>query len=178
MRLPMLASVCLVALLAGTAWAQDPPTRSRADAADQTGYMDTQDTPTAPVADPAPSTSKGAKMDVPAMVGRTVYDRDGKIGRVEDVVLDTQTGQIREFVVGLDNNAEAARKMVAVDVEEVAVRPDLGIRLLSLTRADVVGMPDFSADGSAVSLQKRTGAPATGSETSENRVPTEPERKP
>ena len=174
------AVASLAALLTSGVSAQDTAAQSQPNSSGQapSAQAETQDATTTPMAAPAPSASMGMEMDARSLVGNTVYGRDEQvIGKVEDVVLDPQTNTIRQLVIGPYNGSGIGRKMVVVEMEEIQVRPEQGIRLSGLTRDDVAAMPDVNPDNSAVSLGKPTERSATGTEPTAT-SPTEPGRKP
>ncbi|HYG88946.1 MAG TPA: PRC-barrel domain-containing protein [Azospirillum sp.] len=173
MHLRIFAATSLVAILAGGAWAQDAGTPAQPVPPQQTapGQMDTQGTPATPAAKPAPSAASGTEVSAEEMIGRSVYGKDNQeIGSVTDIVVDPQTKQIRKLVVGSGGFLGIGKKTVALEMDQVEIRPEQGLYASNLTREEIKGMPEFKVDESTVSLRKPppptqgpAGAPGTGS---------------
>ena len=157
MRLSMIGTVSLAALIAGSAWAQG-------DAASPATPPST--TPAAESAAPAtPASREGVSAD--DMMGRTVYgDGDEKLGSVSDVIIDPDSKQVKKVVIGTGGFLGIGQKTVAIEVERVEVRPEEGIRISGLTQEAIRDMPEYDADASTVSLDRPAStnpAPGAGS---------------
>jgi len=87
MRLHLISVASVVALLAGSAWAQETSTQ-------QPSYQTPPAAREAPMTPPAnkaasPAPSAGAEVSTENMIGRDVYgDNDQDLGEVSDVILD------------------------------------------------------------------------------------------
>src|SRR3546814_10345473 len=98
------------------------------------------------------------------MVGRNVIGADGQpLGKVADVVVDPETGQMSRLVIESGGFLGIGAKTVAVDLAEADIRPEEGIFLSSMTQADIETMPEFRAEEETKSLDAPPeAAPAAG----------------
>ena len=147
MRLHLISVASAVALLAGSAWAQGTNTQQPAS-----------QTPPANQA-ASPARSAGAEVSTEDMIGRDVYgNNDQDLGEVSDVILDPETKQIRKLVVGTGGFLGIGEKKVAIDIEQVQIRPDQGIYVSGLTQEAVRDMEEYDPDEATLSLDKRVPA--------------------
>ena len=157
MRLHLISVASVVALLAGSAWAQETSTQ-------QPSAQMPPAVREAPVTSPAPSA--GTEVSTENMIGRNVYgDNDQKLGDVSDVILDPATKQVRKLVVGTGGFLGIGEKTVAIDIQQVEIRPDQGIYVSGLTQEAVRDMEEYDPDDATVSLDKpvpATPEPAGG----------------
>jgi sporulation protein YlmC with PRC-barrel domain len=99
------------------------------------------------------------------MIGKTVVGSDGqKIGSVDDVIFDAQSGKARQLVISSGGFLGIGEKKVAVDFDQATL--DSGqnqIILGSLTQQDVRGLSDFTYSDTTTSLTRNRmhNAPAT-----------------
>src|SRR3546814_4271959 len=105
--------------LAGAAIAQETPTTTtpgRPGAAEEAPAASGQD-----MAPPA----AGDEVTVREMVGRNVIGADGQpLGKVADVVVDPETGQMSRLVIESGGFLGIGAKTVAVDLAEADIRPE------------------------------------------------------
>jgi len=143
MRLHLIGVASAIALLAGSAWAQGTNTQ-----------QPSAQTPTANEA-ASPARSAGAEVSAEDMIGRDVYgDNDQDLGEVSDVILDPETKQIRKLVVGSGGFLGIGEKTVAIDIQQVEIRPDQGIYVSGLTQEAVRDMDEYDPDDATISLDK------------------------
>jgi sporulation protein YlmC with PRC-barrel domain len=153
MRLHLISVASVVALLAGSAWAQETSTQ-------QPSYQTPPAAREAPMTPPAnkaasPAPSAGAEVSTENMIGRDVYgDNDQDLGEVSDVILDPETKQIRKLVVGTGGFLGIGEKTVAIDIQQVEIRPDQGIYVSGLTQEAVRDMDEYDPDEATISLDK------------------------
>jgi sporulation protein YlmC with PRC-barrel domain len=122
------------------------------------------DTATAPAASTPPS---GTEVSADDMIGRTVYgEEDQEIGEVTDVIVDPDTKQVSRLVVGTGGFLGIGEKTVALDMNQVEIRPEQGIYVSGLRQEDIEGMEEYNPDDATASLDEpapaTTGAPAGG----------------
>src|SRR3954471_22885228 len=149
----LLGAVSAVALLAGVAAAQDagpgaPPTPTPPA---------TTTTPPAEAAPRAPATPATAGEAVRAadMIGRSVQGADGEpLGKVRDAVVDAQSGKIQRLVIASGGFLGIGAKTVALDFDQVEVRPEGGIVAKGVTRKDVEAMPRYDVAAETRPLDK------------------------
>jgi sporulation protein YlmC with PRC-barrel domain len=143
----LLGAVSAMALFAGVAAAQDAgPGATPAPATPQT---------TTPA--PAPTTPAAAGEAVRAadMIGRSVQGADGKpLGRVRDAVVDAATGKIQRLVIASGGFLGIGAKTVALDFDQVEVRPEGGIVAKGVTQKDVEAMPKYDVAAETKPLDK------------------------
>jgi hypothetical protein len=112
------------------------------------------------------------------MIGRDVYgDNDQELGEVSDVILDPETKQVRKLVVGSGGFLGIGEKTVAIDIQQVEIRPDQGIYVSGLTQEAVRDMEEYDPDDATVSLDKPvpvTPGPTGGVGNSPAPAPVEP----
>jgi sporulation protein YlmC with PRC-barrel domain len=153
MRLHLISVASVVALLAGSAWAQETSTQQPSS---QTPTAAREAPMTSPADEAAsPARSAGAEVSAEDMIGRDVYgDNDQDLGEVFDVILDPETKQIRKLVVGSGGFLGIGEKTVAIDIQQVEIRPDQGIYVSGLTQEAVRDMDEYDPDDATISLDK------------------------
>lgn len=147
--------------------ATDDPAAPGGDpaATDEPAAMDEPaDTATAPAPSAAPS---GTEVSADDMIGRTVYgEEDEELGEVTDVIVDPDTKQVSRLVIGMGGFLGIGEKTVALDMNQVEIRPEQGIYVSGMRQADIEGMEEYNPDDATASLDEpapaTTGAPAGG----------------
>jgi sporulation protein YlmC with PRC-barrel domain len=135
----LLGAISAVALFAGVAAAQDAGPGAPATPPPPT----TTTTPPAAAAPQAPVTA-GEAVRAADMIGRSVQGSDGKpLGKVKDAVVDAQTGKIQRLVIASGGFLGLGAKNVALDFDQVEVRPEDGIVAKDVTQKDVEAMPRY-----------------------------------
>ncbi len=129
--------------------------------------MTPPDTSAPEAARPAPAAGSSAEVSTENLIGRDVYgDNDQDLGEVADVILDPQTKQVRKLVIGTGGFLGLGQKTVAIDIEQVEIRPDQGIYVSGLTQEAVRDMEEYDPDEATVSLDPpaptTTPAPTEG----------------
>jgi sporulation protein YlmC with PRC-barrel domain len=164
MRLHLISAVSVVALLAGSAWAQETSTQQPSTQTPPAAREAPMTSPTNEATSLTPSA--GAEVSTENMIGREVYgDNDQDLGEVSDVILDPETKQIRKLVVGTGGFLGIGEKTVAIDIQQVEIRPDQGIYVSGLTQEAVRDMDEYDPDEATMSLDKpvpATPAPTGG----------------
>jgi hypothetical protein len=89
------------------------------------------------------------------MIGRRVEGSDGKpLGRVRDAVVDAATGKIQRLVIASGGFLGIGAKNVALDFDQVEVRPEGGIVAKGVTQKDVEAMPKYDVAAETKPLDK------------------------
>jgi sporulation protein YlmC with PRC-barrel domain len=122
------------------------------------------DTATAPAASTPPS---GTEVSADDMIGRTVYgEEDQELGEVTDVIVDPDTKQVSRLVIGMGGFLGIGEKTVALDMNQVEIRPEQGIYVSGMRQEDIEGMEEYNPDDATASLDEpapaTTGAPTGG----------------
>jgi len=95
------------------------------------------------------------------LMGQDVVGPDGKkIGDINDLVVDTASGQIEQVVIKHGGLLGVGGKSVAVNFSQIQLLPNQGVHA-SLTEDQLKSMPDFDKNAT-VSLTERTSAAAGG----------------
>jgi len=95
------------------------------------------------------------------LMGQDVIGPDGKkIGDINDLVVDTASGQIEQVVIKHGGVLGVGGKSVAVNFSQIQLLPNQGVHA-SLTEDQLKSMPDFDKNAT-VSLTERTSAAAGG----------------
>ena len=183
MRRILISAVSVVALSAGSAWAQDtstaqPPDQAGTEAA--TGETEADVTIIEPGEDPAAAETEateteadvtvvepgeaeattasepsGEEVSADDMMGRNVYgEGDEEIGEVTDVIVDPGTNDVRRIVIGIGGFLGIGQKTVAIDMEQVEIQPERGIYVSGMTRESVEAMEEYDPAEATVSLDE------------------------
>lgn len=108
------------------------------------------------------------------MLGKTVVGANGEeIGEVKDVILDPQSGEARQLIIGSGGFLGIGQKNIPVDFADAQVQPGQeNITVSTLTREQVREMEGYAYDESTVSLTRQEGGSSgtgttgqTGAET-------------
>ncbi len=111
----------------------------------------------------------GVQMDMASaeqLLGKTVLGANGEeIGEVKDVILDPQTGEAKQLIVGSGGFLGIGQKNIPVDFADAQVQPGQeDITVSSLTREQVRDMEGYEYDESTVSLTRKDSG-ASGGQT-------------
>lgn len=106
------------------------------------------------------------------LLGKTVVGANGEeIGEVKDVILDPQSGQAKQLIIGSGGFLGIGQKNIPVDFAEAQLQPGQDrITVAGLTRAQVRDMKGYEYDSSTVSLTRRDNA--SGSSSRSGTTPT------
>ncbi|HEV7372832.1 PRC-barrel domain-containing protein [Arenibaculum sp.] len=112
------------------------------------------------------SAGSGVEVSADDMMGRPVMGTDGQqLGEVSDVIVDPETMEMRRLVIDSGGFLGFGAKRIALDRDQVEIRPEEGIMARELTREDVEALPEFDPEGETASLDQpepTTPAPAGG----------------
>lgn len=175
MRKHIISAASAVALLTGAAFAQtapstttnDPATTPNATAPHATSNQATRPADTTMRDDRDMNGQRAGRASAEALMGRTVVGSDGKeLGSVEDVILDSTSGEARQVVIASGGFLGIGEKNIAVDFSDAELLAGKDqVRVKTLTQAQVEGMEGFDYDQDTVSLTRgganRTTAPTT-----------------
>jgi sporulation protein YlmC with PRC-barrel domain len=103
------------------------------------------------------STSMGSGVEVSAddMMGRPVIGSDGQqLGEVSDVIVDPETKEMRRLVIDSGGFLGFGAKTIALDRDQVEIRPQEGIIANGLTREDIDALPEYDPKGETASLDQ------------------------
>lgn len=123
------------------------------DAEDETLEIEPADT----AASTSTSTSIGSGVEVSAddMMGRPVLGSDGQqLGDVSDVIVDPETKEMRRLVIDSGGFLGFGAKRIALDRDQVEIRPQEGLIANGLTREDVDALPEYDPEGETASLDQ------------------------
>lgn len=94
------------------------------------------------------------EMRVEQLLGQNVYSRTGdNIGDVEDLIIDPQSGQIRQAIVSVGGFLGIGEHEVALDFSELQYDPQRRGVVVDTTRDRLKALPEFQRDNSMVSLR-------------------------
>jgi len=144
MRKELIGAASALALMTGAAFAQDTVT---------------QGTSTMEEAPAMGSSSTMTTASVGEMLGKNVIGSDGKeLGSVEDVIIDSNSGQARQLVVSSGGFLGIGAKQIAVDFKEARIQSSNGgtpiVVLQGMTQADVENLPEFQYSDTTTSLNR------------------------
>lgn len=96
----------------------------------------------------------GGTASLDAMMGKDVYGADGKkIGSIEDLILDPQTGQAKMAVIERGGLLGIGGKNIGIDYTLLGMEGDR-IVAKQVTEAQAKDMPEFHYSDNAVSYNK------------------------
>lgn len=152
-RTLVLGAATALALAAGAATAQTNPAQ-QPNSATQQGITQQQQNPSlAPNAVGDKSTMSSAA-SLEKMMGKDVYGAEGnKIGSIEDIILDPQTGRAQLAIVERGGLLGIGGKSFAIDYTLLGMEGD---RLVAkqVTEAQAKAMPEFKYSDNAVSYNR------------------------
>lgn len=101
------------------------------------------------------------------MMGKAVLGSDNqKIGSVEDVIIDPQSGQAKQLVVSSGGFLGIGDRQVAIDFKDAQFDQNSGdVKVPSLTQQAVRDMPEFQYGSGIVSLSRRGTSGGSGGST-------------
>lgn len=182
MRKELIAAASVLAMMTGAAYAQGAGNQLNMQQ-DNNSAATSPATPGAPgttapsssmgtggnAASSAGTTSPMGTVSAEEMLGKTVVGSDGEeIGEVEDVIMDTASGQARQLVISSGGFLGIGEKQIAVDFSNAQPGADNDeIKLSNMTRDQVRDMQEFEYNDSMTSLNRsRDGSgSATGTTT-------------
>jgi sporulation protein YlmC with PRC-barrel domain len=172
MRKELIGAASALALMTGAAFAQgtsatDPTTSNPAT---PPSAMESAPAPAnSPVVSEGGATGSAASAaSVEGLMGKNVVGSDGgKLGSVEDVIVDPASGEAKQLVISSGGFLGVGAKQIAVDFSQAQVAMDEDgddpeIKLNGITQADVEGMPEFEYSDTMTSLSRGTDTGATG----------------
>lgn len=137
-----------------------------AEPADTTATTTDMATDTATGSSMGSSAGSGVEVSADDMMGRPVMGTDGQqLGEVSDVIVDPETMEMRRLVIDSGGFLGFGAKKIALDRDQVEIRPEEGIMARELTREDIEALPEFDPEGETASLDQpepTTPAPAGG----------------
>ncbi len=95
------------------------------------------------------------------LLGKNVYGKDNeKIGAVEDIILDPQSGQATHIIVSSGGFLGIGEKKVALDYDKATWNEaDNRLQVSTLSRDDVKNMNEFQYSDTMTSLNKHRSSP-------------------
>lgn len=192
MRKELIAAVSALGLMTGTALAQSS-TGSGGTTTNSTTMQRSQDSVggTAATSSTTAQRSSGATTGTVApngqavasaekLLGKNVYGKDNeKIGEVEDIILDPQSGQAKQLVLSSGGFLGIGEKKVAVDFNQAKWNEaDNRLQLSTVSRDDIKSMQEFQYSDTMTSLNRNRGdaanAPANNRATTGTTSPAAP----
>ena len=118
--------------------------------------------PSTPATTDMKAPSSGTAVSADDMIGRSVQGSDGKpLGKVKDAIVDAQSGKIQKLVIASGGFLGIGAKNVAVDFEQVEIRPEGGMVAKGLTQGDIDKMPKYDVASDTKPLDQPPPATTT-----------------
>src|SRR4051794_19008827 len=141
--------------------ATPPATANVAPAAPEPSTPATTDMST-PATTDMKAPSSGTAVSADDMIGRSVQGSDGKpLGKVKDAIVDAQSGKIQKLVIASGGFLGIGAKNVAVEFDQVEIRPEGGIVAKGLTQGDIDKMPKYDVASDTKPLDQPPPATTT-----------------
>jgi sporulation protein YlmC with PRC-barrel domain len=124
--------------------------------------------PSTPATTDMKAPSSGTAVSADDMIGRSVQGSDGKpLGKVKDAIVDAQSGKIQKLVIASGGFLGIGAKNVAVEFDQVEIRPEGGIVAKGLTQGDIDKMPkyDVASDTKPLDQPPPATTPTPGAST-------------
>lgn len=166
MRKELITAASVLAMMTGAAYAQGAGNQLNMQQ-DNNSATTSPATPgtTAPsnsmstggnAASSAGTTAPMGSVSAEEMLGKTVVGSDGEeIGEVEDVIMDSGSGQARQLVISSGGFLGIGEKQIAVEYSNAGPgAEDDQIKLSNMTRDQVRDMPEFEYNDSMTSLNR------------------------
>lgn len=185
MRKELIAAASVLAMMTGAAYAQGAGNQLNMQQ-DNKSTMSSPSTAapstTAPSSSMSDSTTTGTvtagqgMASAESMMGKTVVGSDGEeIGEVEDVIMDSASGQARQLVISSGGFLGIGEKQIAVDFSNAQPgAEDDEIKLSNLTRDQVKDMPEFEYNDSMTSLSRSRDSSGAARSTTTPATPAAP----
>ena len=118
--------------------------------------------PSTPATTDMKAPSSGTAVSADDMIGRSVQGSDGKpLGKVKDAIVDAQSGKIQKLVIASGGFLGIGAKNVAVDFDQVEIRPEGGMVAKGLTQGDIDKMPKYDVASDTKPLDQPPPATTT-----------------
>ncbi|HYG89087.1 MAG TPA: PRC-barrel domain-containing protein [Azospirillum sp.] len=163
MRKELIAAASALALMTGAAFAQSGTgTTGGGATTDPSNLQRSQEGVGGPAAtSPTTTQSSGATASgqlasAEKLVGKNVYGKDNeKIGEVDDIIVDPQSGQAKQLVVSSGGFLGIGERKIALDFNQAQWNEaDNRLQVSTLSRDDVKNMPEFEYSDTMTSLNK------------------------
>lgn len=152
-RTLLLGTAAAMMFGAGVAMAQSDATQQPNSATQQNRVQQSQNPATAPNA-VGDKSAMGSAASLERMIGKDVYGADGnKIGSIDDIILDPQTGRAQLAVVERGGVLGIGGKSIGLDYTLLGMEGD---RLVAkqVTEEQAKAMPEFQYGDNAVSYNR------------------------